>query len=135
MSMSKSCKMLCSSSSNCRFINGHNSTIGVNNKMRSPISYMSNSRGCSISMTSSSMAMAISSISYNSLSSKVVSTCCNYSRFIGRNNSSIRMSYKVCVKVKRSTIASMSNCWESSISMATMTISSKSYYSQVVMYW
>ena len=55
-------------------------------------------------------------MSYYSLSSKMVSTESNYSRFICRNNSSIRMSYKVCVQIKRSTIASMT--------IACMTIAS-----------
>merc|ERR1739838_129574 len=75
--------------------------------------------------------MAISSMSYNSLGCKVISTGSNYGRLINRNNSSIRMSYKVCVQIQRSTIASMSNCWDCSISMAStsMAISSMGHYS------
>ena len=93
MCMCKSSKMFCTSSCNCRFINWNNSSIRVGNKMWSTISQMSYSMS---SMSSSNMTISMS-MSYYSLSSKMVSTGSNNSRLICRNNSSIRMSYKVCV--------------------------------------
>ena len=98
MAMCKSCKMCSSSSNNCWFINRNNCSIGVSNKAQ-----MSNTMSSSMAMAISSMT--ISSMGNNTLCSKMVSTGSNYSRFICRDNSSIRMSYKVGVEIKRSTIA------------------------------
>ena len=116
MCMCKSCEMFCTSSSNYRLINWNNSSIKVSDKMWSVVSQIN------YSMSSmSSTNMTISSMSYYSLSSKMVSLW---------NKSSIRTSYNVFVQIKRSTIACMtisSSCMN--ITSGSVTISSMSYYS------
>ena len=129
--MCKSSKVGSSCSSNCGLINWNDSSIWVSNKMGSSITQMSYTMSSSNRGISS---MSISSMSYNSLSCKMGSTGSNYSRFICRDNSSIRMSYKVGVKVKRSpiAIAMMSrNCCITVASMgnSSMAVSCMSYYS------
>ena len=112
MPMCKGCKMSSSGRSNCWFINWNNCSIGVCNKAKM----------CYTMSSSNRSNRSISSGGNNSLSSKMVSTCSNYSRFISRNYSSIRMSYKVGVEVKSSSKAT--NC-----SYCSMSISCRSNYS------
>ena len=121
MPMCKGCKMSSSGSSNCWLINWNNCSIGMCNKAKMCYT-MSNSNR-------SNCTICTRGISNSSLCSKMVSTCSSYSRLISRNYSSVRMSYKVGVQVKRSSITTMNNCRDSSMCNCSMSISCMSNYS------
>merc|ERR1712106_434798 len=101
--------------SNSWFINRNNSSVGVSNKLGVQVKGTSISISGSITWSISSITKTTSnkwgssSIS-NSLGGKIVSTGSSNSWLIKRNNSSVGMSNKLCVQVKRTgvTIRSIS---------------------------
>merc|ERR1711892_674704 len=100
-------KMVSTSSNDSWLINRDNSSVGVSNKLgvqvegstitvaNSSIRSRSNKR-CSNKRSGGSIS--------NSLGCKMVSTGSSNSWLIMRNNSSIRMSNKLCVQVKRTSV-------------------------------
>ena len=109
-------KMVGTGSSNSRLVNGDNRAIGVSNEAIE-------SRDVSSSIDGGGSSSSVDT-SNNSLGGQMIGTGGSNSRLINRNNSSIRMSYKVCVQIKRSTIACMTNCM-------TITNSSMNYLNKV----
>jgi len=131
-------EVLSTGSSNSRFINWNNSTIGVSNKLGVQVegssisigrsigsrsSSIGNSRGSSIgSDRSSSNNWGLGSID-SSLGGKMLSTGSSHSRLINRGDSTIGVSNKLGVQVERASISegrsigsrssSVSNSWGS----------------------
>merc|ERR1712081_85590 len=93
---SLSSKMVSTCSSYSRFISRNNSSIrmsykvGVQVKGSSIATMMNYCRDSSMSNCS----MSISCMSNYSFSCKMISSCSSYSRFINRNNSSVRMTHQ-----------------------------------------
>merc|ERR1711892_781231 len=95
-------QVVSTSSSNSRLINWDNSSIEVSNKLCVQV------EGSTITVANSSIGSrcnkrSSSSIS-NSLGCKMISTGSSNSWLIKRNNSSIRVSNKLCVQVKRTSV-------------------------------
>merc|ERR1712106_770398 len=124
--------------SNSWFINRNNSSVGVSNKLGVQV------KGTSISI-SGSITWSISSITKtssnnwgsssisNSLGGKMVSTGSSNSWLIKRNNSSVGMSNKLCVQVKRTgvTIRSISGISKTSSNRGRSSISGVSVSSTI----
>merc|ERR1719278_876652 len=107
-------KMVCTCSSNCRFIKRNNSSIGMSNKLcvqveRTSIAVTNSSNGSSSNSGKSSNNWGSNDRGRDSIFSSLgIKMCCSgsgYSWFIKRNNSSIRMSNKLSVQVKGTSIA------------------------------